>query len=91
MNDNETLAFRHGSFDSRGTVICPHIWRGVELCRYVSSTYIIGLPCWRYCLIALRQTILRALILQRSTITCLLSLVFFHLKETFAVKLFRNF
>jgi hypothetical protein len=67
---------------------CGVVW---ELCKYVSSTYIIGLLSWRYFLIALRQTILRALILQRSTITCLLSIVFYHLKETVAAKLFRNF
>jgi hypothetical protein len=30
MNDNETLAFRDGSFDSRGTVICPLM---VEWCE----------------------------------------------------------
>jgi hypothetical protein len=30
MNDNETLAFRHGSFDPRGTVICP---LDVKWCR----------------------------------------------------------
>jgi hypothetical protein len=29
MNDNETLAFGHGSFDSRGNVICPLMWSGV--------------------------------------------------------------
>jgi hypothetical protein len=29
MNDNEMLAFRHGSYDSRGTVICPQMLSGV--------------------------------------------------------------
>jgi hypothetical protein len=29
MNDNETLAFRHGSFDPSGTFIYPHMWSGV--------------------------------------------------------------
>jgi hypothetical protein len=29
MNDNETLAFKHRSFESRGTVICPLMWSGV--------------------------------------------------------------
>jgi hypothetical protein len=29
MNDNETLAFRHGSFDPHGTFFCPLMWSGV--------------------------------------------------------------
>jgi hypothetical protein len=80
MNDNETLAFRHGALTPAVLSFahsCGVVW---ELCRYVSSTYIIGLPSWRYFLIALRQDILKALILQRSTVTCLLSLSF-HLKK----------
>jgi hypothetical protein len=36
MNDNETLAFGHRSFDPRGTVICP---LNVEWCGSYVDTF----------------------------------------------------